>query len=188
MEELKKEQIILPSDGEAASIKTITGWVSRKGHFFGDDERSARYDGSTHLKCPTCGKIINKHEYCYECHTKAEIEKYQKMKRKKWNGIDGIYSYAKDKWFWSYEELDDYIMDNNTTVDDLLLILGQPVYAREIDPFDYYEEDFPDENKNLTEDFLPEDLLSAFDDLNVYIRNSKVILSWKPSKFAAKVR
>jgi hypothetical protein len=33
MEELKKEQIILPSDGEAASIKTITGWVSRKGHF-----------------------------------------------------------------------------------------------------------------------------------------------------------
>lgn len=116
----------------SSSIKTITGWVSRKGHFFGDDEQSpTRYDGSTHLKCPTCGKIINKHEYCYECHTKAEIEKYQKMKRKKWNEIDGIYSYTRTKWFWSYEELDDYIMDNNTTVDDLLLILKTPACLRQ---------------------------------------------------------
>jgi len=172
-------QIILPSSNEAASIKTVTGWVSRNGYFFGDDERLARYNGSTHRECPTCGKAIDKHTYCHECHTKADIEKYQKMERREWNGRDGLYSQAMDKWFWSYEELDDYLIDNNTIEDDLLLIIGQPIYAREIDPLEFYEDDLPDEGN------LPEDLLSAFNVLNEDIRNSKVILSWEPSKFAA---
>jgi hypothetical protein len=176
------DKIILPSSDEAAIKKTVTGWMSRNGRFFGDDELLARYDGSTHRECPMCGKVINKYEYCHDCHTKANIEKYQKMERRDWNGKDGIYSQEKDKWFWSYEELDDYIEYNDITVDDLLLIIGRPTYAREIDPLEYYEGDIPDEGD------LPEDLFLAFDTLNKYIRESKMILSWRPSKFAAVIK
>ncbi len=176
------DKIILPSSDEAASIKTVTGWVSRHGYFFGDDEHLARYDGSTHRECAKCGKVIDKHGYCHDCHTKTNIKKYQKMERREWNETDGLYSQARDKWFWSYEELNDYIVDNNITVDDLLLIIGHPVYAGEIDPLEYYEDDLPDECD------LPEDLLSAFDTLNKYIRKSKIILSWQLSKFAASIK
>ena len=178
-ENIMSDKIILPSSDEAASIKTVTGWMSRNGRFFGDDEQLARYDGSTHRECSICGKTIFKHEYCHDCHTKANIEEYQKMERREWNGTDGLYSQAKDKWFWSYEELDDYIVYKNTTVDKLLLIIGCPVYAREIDPSEYYEGDLPDEGD------LPEDLLLAFEELNKYIRESKIILSWEQGKFAA---
>ena len=42
------KQIILPESPEAASVQTVTGWVSRTGRYWGNDERMARYDGSTH--------------------------------------------------------------------------------------------------------------------------------------------
>ena len=48
MNDIKK--IILPESPEAASIQTVTGWVSSNGRYWGNDEHMARYDGSTHRK------------------------------------------------------------------------------------------------------------------------------------------
>ena len=45
------KSVIMYDSPEAASIKTITGWVSSAGRFWGDNEHMARYDGSTHMKC-----------------------------------------------------------------------------------------------------------------------------------------
>ena len=45
---MAEKPIIMEDSPEAASIKTVTGWVSRTGRFCGDDERMARFDGSTH--------------------------------------------------------------------------------------------------------------------------------------------
>ena len=45
---MAEKQIIMEDSPEAASIQTVTGWVSRTGRFWGNDERMARFDGSTH--------------------------------------------------------------------------------------------------------------------------------------------
>jgi len=52
MSQNKEPEKIVPYDSaEAASIQTVTGWVSRSGRFWGNDEHMARYDGCTHRKC-----------------------------------------------------------------------------------------------------------------------------------------
>lgn len=50
------ETMILPSSDEAAQQVTVTGWRSREGLFYGNDERIARWAGATHVECSECGK------------------------------------------------------------------------------------------------------------------------------------
>jgi len=174
------EMIILPSSDKAASFKTVSGWVSRAGHFFGDDEHLARYDGSTHRECEKCGKVIDKYGYCRDCHVKNEIEKYQKMERQKWNETDVLYSQSQDKYFFSRCELGDYCEDEGIEPIDLLLIICQPIYATEIYPEEYYEDSLPDDGGEV-----PDDLRAVFNTLNAFIREGKIVLSWTPGKYAA---
>lgn len=42
---------ILYDSPEAASVQTVTGWVSSRGMFCGNDEHMARHHGSTHRVC-----------------------------------------------------------------------------------------------------------------------------------------
>ena len=80
------DKIILPGDPEAASIQTVTGWVSENGYFYGDKPNSeglARYDGSTHRKCD-CGETIKKNSYCRKCHTKKRDAIFDGMKKVEW--------------------------------------------------------------------------------------------------------
>ena len=44
---MSETKIVLLEDAEAATLKTVTGWVSRDGLFFGSDERTARWSGAT---------------------------------------------------------------------------------------------------------------------------------------------
>lgn len=45
MSQNKEPEKIIPYDSaEAASIQNVTGWVSRSGRFWGNDEQMARYD------------------------------------------------------------------------------------------------------------------------------------------------
>ena len=46
------EQIIAYDSAEAASIQTVSGWVSRAGRFFGNDEHMARHDVTTSAHFP----------------------------------------------------------------------------------------------------------------------------------------
>ena len=154
--------------------------MSAKGHFYGADEALARYDGSTHGKCSKCGNPCEKHWLiCDKCRDKKDIEKYHAMPKAEWNGTDGLYSNSHDEWFWNHDELDDYCADNDCAYEDLMLVIGEPTYAREIDPFEYYSDDLPDEGEMDT------DLQDAFIELNKFLRESKTILSWRPGKFAA---
>ncbi|EKB5404420.1 hypothetical protein OOP60_004875 [Salmonella enterica] len=47
----QKEKIVMMDSDEAASIRTLTGWVDRQGRFWGNDEYQARWCGATHRKC-----------------------------------------------------------------------------------------------------------------------------------------
>ncbi len=121
--------MILMDSPEAASIQTVTGWVSRRGMFFGnrpDSELMARYHGCTHRKCEKCGELVDIHSHCHPCHAKAEIEKYGKMERRQWNGTDALYSQAVDHYFFDGDELDQYCEDKETTPKALRLIICVP--------------------------------------------------------------
>lgn len=176
---MDKEKIILPSDDEAASIQTVTGWVSRQGRFFGDDERLARYDGSTHKKC-VCGEIVGRNSYCQECDNKRKREKFNKMEFIFWNGTDALYSQSKDEFFFNKDELDYFCFCNKATIEELDLVVCEAVYAGEINPFEYYYDGLPEYCCSV-----PCALQEAFDELNTRLREEKIILSWIPGKYRA---
>ena len=173
-------KIIMDTSDEAAQIKTVTGWVSRHGHFFGEDERLARYDGSTHRLCD-CGALIERHSYCRACERKRQIEKYKKMERKEWNGTDALYSDAFNGYVWDEEGIQFMCEENECTIEDLHLIICVPQYAHEIDPGEYYSDLLPDDNDGEVDQTLAD----AFEELNKVIREHRVPMSWTPGKYAA---
>lgn len=180
----KEEKIIFESSPEAASIQTITGWVSRDGRFWGnrpDSEAIARYAGATHKVCK-CGEIIVINGYCHICYAKKEIEKYNSMERQEWNGKDGLHSQAFDEYCWDADDIDMLCEEEECIVDELRLIICEPVYAREIEPDEYYADNLPEDGET------PDALQKFFNELNEQIREAKIILSWYPGKYAAIIK
>lgn len=173
------EQIIAYDSAEAASIQTVTGWVSRTGMFFGNDEHMARYEGCTHRPCGKCGALVPVRSYCRDCADKAKTEKYAAMQRADWNGTDMLYSEAHDVWLQDADYLADYCAEHQCTPKELCLIIAVPCHASEIDALEHYSDDLPEDGD------LPADVEEAFTKLNEALRASKSILSWQPGKFAA---
>jgi hypothetical protein len=167
------KQIILPESPEAASVQTVTGWVSRTGRYWGNDERMARYDGSTHRKCE-CGEIIKQRSYCKTCNEKRELDKFLAMEKKPWDGTAMLYSLLNDEYYNSPELAFDYAEENGLTNEDLQLIICEPNYAKEIDS-SYWSDDLPEDGENDV-------LETAIKELNQAIKGE--ILSWSAGDFA----
>jgi hypothetical protein len=176
------ETIILNTSEEAAHFVTgISGWVDREGRFWGNDERMARYSGSTHSVCKTCGNIYQRNAYCLPCHKRKEIECYNVKPKKPWDGQSPLYSHVYDMWFNEISEIEEYCEEHECIVDDLRLSIGEPVYMREIDS-DYWEEDLPEE-QHLHD--CDERLSLLVEAVNKYIREEKPYYTWEAGKFAA---
>ena len=174
----QQDPTILIDSPEAAHYQTgIKGWVSAKGHYFGDrpgSERNARYDGCTHVPCRSCGKPTEKGwTMCDGCRHAEELEKYVAMPSAKWHGKAMLYSQALDKW---YETPDDAAEDiNDANLLSLRLVIGVPVYARHIES-DYCADDMAEDQE------LPGPVLDAMDAFNEAVAG--IILSWEPGKTA----
>lgn len=179
MSKVLDSEIILPSSEKAATFQTVSGWVSRKGFFYGKDERLARYDGSTHHPCSECGELVEKNHYCRPCHAKKERLMFEAMPRKEWDGVGMLYSAEKDHYFYGADDVDDYCASEEVTPESLRLIICVPTHAGEVDPTEFYESDLPEDGE------VPADLQKEFDELNEFIRESKIVLSWTPGKYAA---
>lgn len=172
-----ENEVILEDSDEAASQQTVTGWVSRHGWFFGDDERAARNHGATHNKCE-CGAIIAKPSIkCTACEAEADAEAWRNLPRVAWDGDTPLYSHVKDYWFWNGEDLAAYCEDNDTTPYDLMLVLCVPIYASCLYPEDEYEDSLPIDGGEI-----PDEIIVAFDKLNNAIKNCKTPLSWNPGE------
>lgn len=177
----QKDEKTIPYDSpEAASIQTVTGWVSRSGRFWGNNEHMARFDGCTHRKCEKCEALISVRGYtiCDQCREAKEIEKYQAMPSKPWDGVSMLYSHAADTYFSDLDEVSYHCEENDCTPDSLRLVICEPNFANEIDASDHYSDDLPEDGD------LPADLDEAFHRLNEVIRACKTPLSWSPGKFA----
>lgn len=126
------EKIILDTSNEAASNQKITGWVCRTGHFWGCDERMARYSGATHLTC-NCGQVYPKSSYCEPCHEQKRHERYLALPKATWDGVAMLYSDKYDAYFNDTEEVEQFCRTRKIKLTDLDLIICQPNYARPID-------------------------------------------------------
>lgn len=176
---MKTQKMILRDSDEAASIQTVTGWVSSSGRFWGNDEAMARYDGSTHQKCPKNPDhpVISNQSYCEVCHEEKQNEAYSKMERKPWNG-EPLCVWYTDRYFFDAESIADYCEEHQVAVSDLKLVICLPNYPSEVDGSDIFCDDLPEDGE------LPSDLEDAFNALNKAIKNSPP-LSWSPGNVAA---
>lgn len=180
MENLKEKEIILPEDDRAAKLTTVKGWVSRSGRFWGNDERMARWEGSTHKKCE-CGQLMGRdYTRCHECQDKKSIEAYYKMPFKEWDGKVALYDDASDRYFFDEESVREYHEDEGLELKDARLIICEPNYLRTIE-YDYWDDCLPEDGD------LPEELVELVEKVNEYCRKSKPI-SWSPGKYRTEIK
>ena len=175
---MKSEPIILNTSDEAAKLVTITGWVSRQGVFYGNDERTARYAGATHLACKQCGTPHDKMwTLCNGCRDLADIARFEKLERKPWDGVTPVCVYRGDDYFFDVDSFLDWCADNDVKPEEAMLVHCEPHFARGID-MDHWYDELPQDGE------LPAELAQALDEFNAKISAYKEPLSWGPSKVA----
>lgn len=180
----EKEEVVLSTSDEAAKFVTgISGWVSRHGRFWGKDEKMARYDGCTHNVCD-CGNLIEKgYTYCEACRQKDRDDIFNHFEKVEWDGETPICIFDDDQFFFDYDGLNEWCEEHECKPQDLQLVLCKPIYASRIDD-DMYCDDLPEDT--MLEDVSSE-LASRIKELNDWIEESKIILSWQASKIAVTI-
>jgi hypothetical protein len=174
------EPIIMPDSPEAATYRTdIKGWVSRDGTFYGDgpnNERTARYAGSTRSYCKQCNAAASKSwTLCDACKDAKAREEYGALPKVKWDGFSMVYSQALDRYFNEPgNALDE--MDEDLAVEDLQMFACKPNYVSPLD-HEYCSDDLPEDI-----DEPPDEVLKAMEAFNQAV--SGIVLSWSPGKQA----
>lgn len=177
------EKIVMMDSDEAASIQTLTGWVSRDGRFWGDDERMARWSGATHRKCknkPDDHPIHRTHSYCEECHRESRQAKFAALERAAWAG-EPLVIFDDDTYFFDVESLVDYCWENSVFPSELQLLICEPNYPPEFDLAQHCEEIMPEGDDYFC---LPQAIRDAAEALNKAIKESGPI-SWIGGERAA---
>lgn len=169
-----KKKIMYESD-EAATYKTVKGWVSSDGRFFGESEELARWSGCTHKPCACGGETEKMYNICRKCRDKASTEKYLSMDYQEYRG-QPVWSKACGEYFFDEDRIRDWAEWNEVeNIDDLQLIICEPEY---IEPFDW---------EHLFEDIMPDDMClydvapkiaQKFEELNRFIKSENTIASW----------
>lgn len=179
------ETEIIPFDSdEAASLTTVTGWVSRRGIFYGDNERGARYDGCTHKPCGDCGELIPRDSliYCRPCLGTRDAKRYAEMPREEWDGVTPLVLYRTDTYFFDEDELDEYCAENNVAREDLQLVICEPLRPRLVSALDLFDDALPED---ADEDDIPSAVRDAVDALNRELR-AVAPLAWTEGKYAVR--
>ncbi len=174
------DDVILKNDPRAATYRTdITGWVGRNGNYYGRDEGRARRESATHRVCDVCGNIIEVHAFCVPCYDRKKIDKYNAMPEKEWDEETPVYSQTNDEYHESWSDVCDED-PNEKIIEALQLIICEPKYLKEIDPYEYYSYDIPDGGD------LPDQIYQAFERLNKVIRESRDIICYVPGEYRVK--
>jgi hypothetical protein len=170
---MEKELIVLDTDDGVAELKTVTGWVSRHGRFYGDNEQLARYDGCTHKKCE-CGNTMTKGwTKCENCRHNKRLGLYNDFTFEEWDEIKPICTYDGDVYFFDTDSIEDYLEEHELEPKDLKLVICKPNYTREISD-GYWEDSLPEDSD------IPKELQIRLDELNKFIKTLEP-LSWSPS-------
>lgn len=175
----KVDKVVLYDSPEAASFVTVTGWMSRNGIFYGDDERTARWYGCTHIPCEQCKEPTRKgYSICDKCRGVEERERYEKLERRPWT--EGpVAIYRDDHYFWDDDDILEYCEEEGINPDRLMLVLCKPCDLPVLDANDFLKDVLP-------EDQYCEDkgILEAAAAFNEAVKKATSIF-WYPDKYAA---
>ncbi len=172
---MTKPAVIMYDSPEAAQLVTRTGWQDRHGHFYGDNESAARYNGSTHKLCECCSAVMETRGWCSPCHDRAKREKWLAMPLVEWDGTGMFCVFDDDRYFSSTEEFYEWCADEALKPDDVMLVTCGASGLSEIDA-DHWADD-------LAEDCdPPHEVLEALKVLNKAIRDAKPQTYWPAAK------
>lgn len=173
-----EKKVIMYDSPEAATYRTdIEGWVSADGFYCGKGEageQAARYRSATHKKCE-CGEVIEMRTYttCNSCRHKKSVEYYNKLPFKKYDGSP-VVDWDGDTYFFSEEEIQDYLDNNELESIDLLFCKENNWSKIE---YDYWQDDLPENSDGE----LPKKMQEALDALNKVISELPAC-SYSPGK------
>lgn len=174
---MEKKKIFYNSP-EAAQYRTnIEGWVCSNGRFWGKNEDSARYSGSTHKYCD-CGKETEKYyTKCSSCRGDYKRKKYLMMPYQEYDGTPTLLWDDGEKFFHDEQDLWDYYegFDEEDRPSEVSLIVCKKAYLPLIDYISVVE------NSDITpEDWegkLPKEVENKVKELNDTIKKQGVF-SW----------
>lgn len=178
--------ILNTSDEAARYVENIKGWVSRDGRYYGDDERTARWAGATHVACVDCGEPVEKNWVkCEPCREKADAARYAAYPRKPWAGA-WLYSEAAQEFFEDEDALRDWLddPDRDYTVETLRLVHCDPVYPHFLDGDDLYGDDLPEDCSLRDVAGELDEWIGKVNECIATMRKAERPLSWRPSKVA----
>lgn len=172
------KKIIMADSPEAASIQTVTGWVSSDGKFWGQDERLARYAGSTHRKCennPSHPPVGNQ-DYCRECHKEKMEKRWQDMPKEAFTPESfPLHLYDSDRYFFDGDDLIDWLQEHGIKPESVRLTKCKPAYPDQIDPNEHFCDILPEDGE------VPGDVYEAFEKLNEVLKKSEPFC-WFPDE------
>jgi hypothetical protein len=144
-----------PAYEEAAEVVTgLSGWVCKVCRsYWAENEHMARYCCAGTLPCKTegCQARVEKHSYmyCQSCMGTRDLNRWLALPEVAWDGVTPLVMDDDDRYFFSEEDLNEYIADNELKLEDLRLVIcveeGKPLF----------------EMQSLLEDYLPEGLDSG---------------------------
>ena len=174
------KEIVLDTDPSIVEYKTnIKGWVGKDGRFYGEDKGLAIYANSTHKKCDE-GHIYSRGWIsCPECEAAKRPTKYMQMPFKEWDGETPLCLYMSDQYFFSSDDIEDYLDCEDLESSDLELVICEPNYLWEVST-DYWEDVFP-EDMDL-KDVASKELVEKLKELNELIQKETPV-SWGEGKF-----
>lgn len=168
---------IIDTSPEAASIKTVTGWVSSNGQYWGDDERMARWVGATHHVCtenPDHG-LVEQRSYCKKCHAEKKDQQWLSMLKVPLSGDDfPLCIYDSDRYFFDEDDLTYWLEEHDVKPDQVRLVKCKPNYPESVEPEDLYIDILPEDGD------VPDDVAEAFRALNEALKKCNPI-SWSPA-------
>lgn len=144
----------LPNEVAAEYRTNISGWVCKTClRFYGDDagsERTARFCCEKDHACGTegCKNRAERLIYCDPCIEKRDLEKWRALAQVPWDGETPLVLDTDDKFFFSSEELIDYLADHGLSIEDVRLVIAQKDKPRDFDMneflCDYLIDDYGD--------------------------------------------
>jgi hypothetical protein len=136
---------------DAAKRATAKGWACVKcGRFFwGNDiaaERSARYCCATSFPCECGGRHEKGWTCCPECRRKMTAERWRKLERVEWDGKTPLARFTgHDKFFWTPDELAEYLYDEELALGDVMLVICTPDSGGIFEMIEYLCDSLPED-------------------------------------------
>lgn len=168
---------------EAATYKTVEGWVSRDGQFWGKGDQAehmARYKGSTHGRCSTCDAVIDKRLVrCQSCSENLKDKRHRERRSLKWDHESPLYSDKLDAYYFDIDQIKKVMEESGMSWVQLRILICEPVKAEHLEQ-DHFIDILPEDGE------LPDQLIEAMETFNKMVDKCPPV-SWSPTDYKAQI-